>query len=103
MNAPPVTDHCDYLTDPATGKRRRKWHSFEGYKRQATEESARLVTEMRSGSYVEPAKVTLAELPDPWLVHIKPNVSPRTFERYEQTVNSIVPLLGGALLSKLLE
>ena len=89
------------LRDPATGKRRRKWHSFKGNKRQATEECARLVTEMRSGSYVEPAKVTLAQFLDRWLVHIKPNVSPRTFERYEQTVNSIVPLLGGALLSKL--
>ena len=30
-------------TDPATGKRRRKWHSFEGTKRQAETECARLI------------------------------------------------------------
>jgi Phage integrase, N-terminal SAM-like domain len=57
---------------------------------------------MKSGGYVEPAKVTLAQFLDRWLLHIKPNVSPRTFERYEETVrNNIVPLLGAALLSKL--
>jgi Phage integrase, N-terminal SAM-like domain len=46
--------------------------------------------------------VALAQFLDRWLVHIKPNISPRTFERYEETVrNNIVPLLGGVLLSKL--
>jgi integrase len=88
--------------DPATGKRKRKWHSFEGTKRQAQTECSRLITEMKSGDYVEPSKVTLALFFERWLRHIKPNVSPRTHERYGQiAMKNICPLLGAKPLSKL--
>jgi integrase len=84
------------------GKRRRKWHSFTGTKRQAQSECARLITEVESGEYVEPSKVTLAEFLNRWLKYIKPNVSPRTHERYEQiATKNIGPLLGAKVLSKL--
>ena len=43
------------------GKRRRKWHSFKGTKRQAQTECSRLITDMDSGEYTEPSKVTLAQ------------------------------------------
>jgi len=68
----------------ANGKRRRKWHSFKGTKRKAEIECARLISEMENGAYVEPAKTTLAQFFERWLRYIKPNVSPRTHERYEQ-------------------
>ncbi|KRR14656.1 integrase [Bradyrhizobium jicamae] len=88
--------------DPATGKRRRKWHSFKGNKRGAQTECARLISEMNGGDYVEPSKLTLAQFLDRWLKHIKPNVSPRTHERYEQiALKNIAPLLGAKVLSKL--
>ncbi|MBR1328817.1 tyrosine-type recombinase/integrase [Bradyrhizobium ottawaense] len=88
--------------DPATGKRKRKWHSFKGTKRQAQDECARLITEMNGGGYVEPSKVTVLQFLDRWLKHIKPNVSPRTHERYEQiATKNIAPLLGAKILSKL--
>lgn len=88
--------------DPATGKRKRKWHSFKGTKRQAESECARLITEMNGGGYVEPSKVTVLQFLDRWLKHIKPNVSPRTHERYEQiATKNIGPLLGAKILSKL--
>jgi integrase len=52
--------------------------------------------------YVEPSKTTLAEYLDRWLKHIKPNVSPRTHERYEQiATKNISPLLGAKILTKL--
>ena len=90
------------LTDPATGKRKLKWHSFKGAKRAAQAECARLVTEMRDGSYVQPSKLTVSQFFDRWLKHIKPNVSPRTHERYEQiATKNIAPLLGAKALSKL--
>jgi hypothetical protein len=44
--------------DAATGKRKRKWHSFHGTKRQAQIESARLISELQGGGYLEPSKVT---------------------------------------------
>jgi len=88
--------------DPATGRRKRKWHSFKGTKREAQSECAKLVTEMKSGAYVEPSKVTLSQFFERWLKHIKPNVSPRTHERYEQiATKNIVPLLGAKTLMKL--
>jgi integrase len=61
-----------------------------------------LITELTAGSYVEPSKTTLAQFLDRWLKHIRPNVSPRTLERYEQiATKNIVPLLGAKVLSKL--
>ena len=72
------------MRDPTTGKRRRKWHSFAGTKRQAQVECARLIAQMQGGSYTEPRKQTLMEFLDRWLAHVRARVSPRTFERYEQ-------------------
>jgi len=84
------------------GKRRRKWHSFKGTKRKAEIECARLISEMESGAYVEPAKTTVVQFFERWLKYIKPNISPRTHERYEQiATKNICPLIGGKALSKL--
>ena len=49
------------LADPATGKRRRKWHSFTGTKREAQIECARLIAQLQGGFYAEPSRVTVAE------------------------------------------
>jgi hypothetical protein len=40
--------------DPQTGKRKQRWHSFKGTKRQAQIECARLLTEMKNGTSVGP-------------------------------------------------
>jgi integrase len=88
--------------DPASGKRKRKWHSFEGTKRQAQVECARLVSEKSNGTYLEPNKLTVAQFLEHWLGHIKARVSPRTHERYGEIVRkNIEPLLGGVQLTKL--
>ncbi|MCT8999212.1 site-specific integrase [Chelativorans intermedius] len=85
-----------------TGKRRRKWHSFAGTKRQAQEECARLIAEMRGGTYVEPSKVTIAKHLETWLDHMKSQVTPRTHERYSEIARkNIVPLIGSVPLTKL--
>ena len=81
--------------DPVTGARRRKGHSFKGTKRQAQDECARLISEMRSGTYLEPSKVTMAQHLERWLDHVKSQVSPRTHERYCEIVRkNIIPSLG---------
>jgi integrase len=90
------------VRDPATGKRRRKWHAFAGTKRQAQIECARLISEMQRGTYLEPNKTTVAQFLDKWLVDVKPRVSPKTYERYQQVCHkNIVPLLGAVVLPKL--
>ena len=90
------------VRDPATGKRKRKWHSFCGTKRQAQIECARLVSELQGGNYVEPSKLTFAQFLRQWLEHIKSRVSPRTHERYTELIEkNITPLLGAIPLAKL--
>jgi hypothetical protein len=46
------------IRDPSSGRRRRKWHSFAGTKRQAQIECARLISAVQGGSYLEPRKIT---------------------------------------------
>ena len=88
--------------DPVTGKRKRKWHSFKGTKREAQIECARLIADIDRGVYLEPSKTTLAQFLDKWLEHVKAQVAPRTHERYSEIVHkNIAPLIGGVLLSKL--
>jgi integrase len=88
--------------DPATGKRRRKWHSFEGTRRQAQIECSRLITAVTGGTYIEQNKITLSAFLSRWLDHIKSQVSPKSFERYAGIVNqNITPALGAVVLTKL--
>jgi integrase len=88
--------------DPKTGKKKRKWHSFSGTKRQAQSECARLITEMATGRYVEPTKQTVSEFFTEWLAFIKPTVTLKTHERYTEICEkNLGPLIGDVILSKL--
>lgn len=90
------------VVDPATDKKKRKWHSFRGTKREAQTECSRLITELKTGTYVEPTKQTVAAFLDEWLNFIKPTVSPKTHERYAEICQKgIAPLLAGVTLAKL--
>ena len=90
------------VRDSASGRRRRKWHSFAGTKRQAQIECARLISALQGGTYLEPAKITVAAHMERWLEHVRSQVSPKTFERYCGVVRgNILPALGGVLLTKL--
>jgi integrase len=92
------------VRDPQTGKRKRRWHSFTGTKRQAQVKCAELVAAAGRGDYVEPSKATLAELVrariDQW--EAAGDISARTAQRYRQLAeHQIVPHLGTKVLCKL--
>jgi integrase len=88
--------------DAATGKRKRKWHSFKGTKRQAQIECARLISEMKGGTYLEPSKTTIAQFLDRWLEHMTSQVSSKSHARYgELARKNIAPLLGSVVLTQL--
>ena len=88
--------------DPATGKRKRKWHSFAGTKREAQVECSRLITAMKGGTYQEPNKITLGDFLSRWVDHIQSQVSPKSHERYAGIVNqNLKPALGAVQLTKL--
>ena len=90
------------VSDPQTGKRRRKWHSFKGTKREAQVETARLIAAIQGGTYLEPSKLTVSSFLESWIEHVKSQVSPRSHERYCELVRkNIVPLIGAVPLTKL--
>jgi integrase len=90
------------VRDPSTGKRRRRWHSFEGTKRQAQVECARLLTETKNGTSVDPTRMTVAAFFERWIEHMEGQVSPRSHERYAELCRkNLAPLLGGLMLTKL--
>ena len=90
------------VRDPETGKRKRKWHSFKGGKREAQIECARLIADLDSGNYLEPSKTTVSTFLDHWLNHIRSQISPRSFERYSEIiVKNIKPAIGAVILAKL--
>jgi integrase len=90
------------VKDPQTGKRKRRWHSFVGSKRQAQVECARLLTELNAGTGITPNKTPLAKYLEQWLGHIRASVSPRTAERYGEIIAKyLVPALGDVILAKL--
>jgi integrase len=88
--------------DAATGKRKRRWRSFTGTKRAAQVECARLITEMKGGTCVEPSKLSVGAFLNQWHCYMQSRVSPRTYERYGELIRAhLVPLLGVVYLAKL--
>ena len=88
--------------DEQAGKRKQRWHSFKGTKRQAQDECARLITEMKNGTAVEPSRMTVAAFLERWIDHMQGQVSPRSHERYAEIARkNLAPLLGGLMLTKL--
>ena len=85
------------------GRRRQKWHTVHGTKKNAERELARLIHEMETGYYVEPTKMTVADLLEQWLTdYAKPNVAGKTYERYQEIVHkNLIPALGHHQLTKL--
>jgi integrase len=86
----------------ASGRRRRRWYSFHGTRRQAEVERAKLVTEAQGGAAVDPSREPLSGYLIRWLEDVRGRVAPRTYERYAELCrNNIEPLLGSVTLTKL--
>src|SRR6516165_761879 len=89
-------------TRDETGKRKRKWISYLGTKRQAQIECARLIAQMQGGLAIEPSKSTLAQYLQHWLGHVASQVSPQSLSTYCYIVEThLIPALGTITLSKL--
>src|SRR6516164_3788002 len=92
------------IADPQTGRRRRKWHSFKGNKREAQKECARLIAEISQGKYVERNKMELGEFVrariDQW--EAAGDITARSARRYRSFLNNqLMPHLGTVPLQKL--
>jgi integrase len=92
------------VRDPTTGKRKRKWHSFKGTKREAHVKCAELVAAAGKGDYVEPSKTMVADFVrtriDQW--EAAGDITARTAERQRQLLkHQITSHLGAKVLRKL--
>jgi Arm DNA-binding domain len=73
-------------TRDSTGKRKRRWHSFVGTKREAQIECARLIAEAQGGTAVDPTRITVAQYLERFLrdwvaVHTTARTTPPTPRR----------------------
>ena len=81
--------------DPRTGRRRQKWVSVRGTKRDAERRLAEIVRDLDAGTYVEPVRVTLAEYLDQWMRnYVALKVRPRTAQGYQGIVRRLQRDLG---------
>lgn len=86
-----------------TGVRGRKRYTFYGTKTDAESELGRKLHQLETGALVLHDHYTVAEYLRHWLdAYAKPSTAPRTYERYEQLVNThLVPKIGNHKLVKL--
>jgi integrase len=88
--------------DPVTGKRKIRYHSFKGTKREAKIELVRLIAQNAAGQSVDPSKTTVAEFLARWDDWASTHLSAKTLERHRLTVRRhITPHIGGLAIQKL--
>lgn len=88
-------------TDPSTGKRRVFTTTVRGRRIDAERELRRLLRTLDTGEHVDPTCMTVRQWLSGWLISVKDEVSPRTYERYAEIVtNFLVPELGALPIGK---
>jgi len=89
--------------DPRTGKRVTRYKTFSGSKKEAEIELTRILASLRTGGYIDPHKMSVAEHLENWLEKVsRPKHSARTYERHQEIVRQrLIPAFGTALLSEL--
>jgi integrase len=88
--------------DPATGKRRREWHSGVKSKKEAEAARIEILANLQRGEHVSPDKVTVrAFLEDEWLPAMGPSLRPSTYEGYKLDVRRVTERIGERRLQSL--
>jgi integrase len=92
----------DLGPDPATRKRRQKWHSGYRTRREAERARTEILSGLDHGTYVEPSPLTVKEFLTQWLESSRPRVRPTTWASYERALRChILPTLGELPLQRL--
>jgi integrase len=89
--------------DAVTGKPRQQWVTVKGDKKDAQKKLTDLLHQLDTGAYTRPGKTTVADYLVRWLAdYVKPNLSPRGYERYESICEiHLIPALGNIQLTAL--
>jgi len=91
-------------SDPQTGKRRQKWVTLKGTRKDAETKLSELLHQVNTGSFSRPGKkLTVENFLTQWLNdYAAINVRPLTNQSYEHWIKKqIIPAIGGVLLSRL--
>ena len=94
-----------FITDVPTpdGTRKQKWFSGFATRREAEAASARIISEIDGGAFVEPSAIKVGEFLTYWLAaYAATNVAAKTLQTYTEIVErSLIPALGHVRLCKL--
>jgi hypothetical protein len=84
-------------------RRKQKWHGGFDTRRAAEVERAKIVSNLHSGGYVAPDRLTLGEwVRHSWLPMTKTRVKPSTFDSYRANMEThVLPVLGSRALQQL--
>lgn len=87
----------------SAGRRRQKWHGGFRTRREAEVARAKIVSDLHSGSYVAPDRITLAEwVRESWLPMMESRIKPSTFDSYRRNMEvHVLPALGTRPLQQL--
>lgn len=86
----------------AEGKRRQKSKGGFRTRKEAQEALNAMLTELQTGTYIEPRKVLLADYLREWFETAAPNLAGKTAERYRIVLERhLIPELGGLRLAEL--
>jgi integrase len=79
-----------YEPHPKTGKPRRKqkWHTFRGTKKEAEDKLTDLLKAAKDGTYVDASKITLGEWLTEWFKAAKSRFRPSTCERFNGIITN---------------
>lgn len=85
------------------GKRKRIYRNVNGTKKEAEALMAQLLSEVNTGSFIEPAKLTLTEYLRDWMdTYVRPNLSPTTADSYAVNIEKhLIPRIGYIPLQQL--
>ena len=88
--------------DPATGARKRRWHSGFRTKREAQGACNELAAAMQRGDYLQANRQTVGEFAMEWLATIAPTVRPSTLDKYQRDLRAhVIRHIGFVQLAKL--
>jgi len=86
----------DVGRDSETGKRKQRWHTIRGTKRDAERALQEMLVALEKGTYVKPTQLTVGEWLKQWYdTYVRMHTTPRTQESYRSIItHHLVPALG---------
>ena len=77
----------DVGRDPLTGKRRKRWVTVKGTKKDAEDKLTEMLRSMKTNTYVDVSKMTVGQFIEEWFTVAKTELRAGTVERYQSIID----------------